>query len=85
MNTLYRIALDYDAELVEINPLVKTTSGEFIAADAKIIIDSTENSFLIMIGPPVMVFLSLFNHFFEEPGTSPVGRAPLPVNSSRTF
>ncbi len=39
INTLYKVALDYDAELVEINPLVKVPSGEFVAADARIIID----------------------------------------------
>ena len=37
--TLYKAALDNDAELVELNPLVKTTSGDFIAADARIIVD----------------------------------------------
>jgi len=36
---LFRVAMDYDAELVELNPLVKTSSGEFMAADARIIID----------------------------------------------
>lgn len=35
---LYRISKDYDAELVEINPLVKC-KGRLIAADSKIIID----------------------------------------------
>jgi succinyl-CoA synthetase beta subunit len=39
INTLYRIAMDYDAELVEINPLVRTASGEMVACDARIIID----------------------------------------------
>ena len=38
ISTLYRIAMDYDAEMIEINPLAKTSSGEF-AADARIIID----------------------------------------------
>jgi len=38
ISTLYQIALDYDAEMVEVNPLAKTPSGEF-AADARIIID----------------------------------------------
>ena len=38
-NTLYTAAMDSDAELVELNPLVKTASGEFIAADARIIVD----------------------------------------------
>ncbi len=36
---LHKVAMDYDAELVEVNPLVKTSSGEFIAADARMIID----------------------------------------------
>jgi succinyl-CoA synthetase beta subunit len=39
IGTLYKVTTDYDAEVVEINPLAKTTSGEFIAADARIIID----------------------------------------------
>ena len=39
LSTLYKVTLDYDAELVEINPLVKTKSGAFAAADARIIID----------------------------------------------
>lgn len=39
IRNLYRVTLDYDAELVEINPLVETEDGEFIAADARIIID----------------------------------------------
>jgi len=36
---LYQAALDYDAELVELNPAVKTATGEFMAADARMIID----------------------------------------------
>jgi len=39
ISTLYKVAVDYDAELVEINPLAKTASGEFVAADARITID----------------------------------------------
>jgi len=39
IDTLYTIAVDCDAELVEINPLVRTASGEFIACDARIIVD----------------------------------------------
>ncbi|MFC1918764.1 ADP-forming succinate--CoA ligase subunit beta [Chloroflexota bacterium] len=39
INTMYKAAGDNDAELVEINPLVKTASGEFLAADARMIID----------------------------------------------
>jgi len=39
LNILYTAAMDNDAELVELNPLVKTASGEFITADARIIVD----------------------------------------------
>ncbi len=39
ISILYRLTMDNDAELVELNPLVKTAAGEFIAADAKIIVD----------------------------------------------
>lgn len=39
LHTLYCVAMDYDAELIETNPLAKTTSGELVAADARIIID----------------------------------------------
>ncbi len=37
--TLYQVAIECDAELVEINPFVMNLSGEFVAADAKMIID----------------------------------------------
>ena len=37
--TLHKAAMEYDAELVELNPLVKTATGEFVAADARMIID----------------------------------------------
>ncbi len=37
--TLYKAVMDNDAELVELNPLVKTASGKFMAADARIIVD----------------------------------------------
>ncbi|MGB9676128.1 MAG: ADP-forming succinate--CoA ligase subunit beta [Candidatus Bathyarchaeales archaeon] len=36
---LYRIGMDYDAELIEMNPLVETVDGKFVAADVRIIID----------------------------------------------
>jgi succinyl-CoA synthetase beta subunit len=36
---LYTAGKDYDAELIEMNPIVETTDGKFIAADARIIID----------------------------------------------
>ena len=39
LNTLYTAAMENDAELVELNPLAKTASGEFVAADARMIID----------------------------------------------
>jgi len=39
ISTLYTVAMDKDAELVEINPLVRTVSGEYIAVDARIIVD----------------------------------------------
>jgi succinyl-CoA synthetase beta subunit len=39
LTVLYRVALDYDAEMVELNPLVITASGAFIAADARITLD----------------------------------------------
>ena len=35
----YSIVNDLDAELVEMNPLIETTTGGFVAADARIIID----------------------------------------------
>ncbi|MGC9122158.1 MAG: ADP-forming succinate--CoA ligase subunit beta [Thermogladius sp.] len=36
---LYRIMIDYDAELVEINPLVVDCGGSLVALDAKILVD----------------------------------------------
>jgi len=39
LTVLFSVALEKDAELVELNPLVKTTSGEFVAVDARMIID----------------------------------------------
>jgi succinyl-CoA synthetase beta subunit len=37
--SLYRIGMESDAELIEMNPLVETVDGKFVAADARIIID----------------------------------------------
>jgi succinyl-CoA synthetase beta subunit len=37
---LYCVGMDYDAELIEMNPLVETADGKFVAADARIIIDN---------------------------------------------
>ena len=39
MLKLYRISVEYDAELIEINPLVETQEGKFVAADARLIVD----------------------------------------------
>jgi len=36
---LYNAGRDYDAELIEMNPVVETIDGRFMAADARIIID----------------------------------------------
>lgn len=38
---LYEAAMDYDAELVEVNPLAETVDGEFVAVDARLIIDDS--------------------------------------------
>jgi len=37
--SLYKIFKDYDAELVEINPLVLTEEGKLVAADAKVVVE----------------------------------------------
>jgi succinyl-CoA synthetase beta subunit len=39
IKNLYRVMIDYDASLVEINPLVSTPEGELLALDAKINFD----------------------------------------------
>ena len=39
LERLYDAGMDNDAELVEMNPLVETVDGKFIAADARIIVD----------------------------------------------
>ena len=39
ISILYKVAIEHDAELVEINPLVRTPSGELIAADARLVAD----------------------------------------------
>ena len=39
ISRLFQILLDYDAELIESNPLIETESGEFIAADLRILLD----------------------------------------------
>jgi succinyl-CoA synthetase beta subunit len=37
--SLYRAGMDYDAELIEMNPLVETKAGTFVAVDARLIVD----------------------------------------------
>lgn len=39
ISKLFQIMLDYDAELIESNPLIETDSGEFVAADLRILLD----------------------------------------------
>jgi succinyl-CoA synthetase beta subunit len=39
LEKLYQVGMDYDAELIEINPLAETDEGKFVALDARIIID----------------------------------------------
>ncbi len=39
LEKLYRVGVDYDAELIEMNPLVESVDGKFMAVDARIIID----------------------------------------------
>ena len=39
ISILYKIVVEHDAELVEINPLVRTPSGELVAADARLVAD----------------------------------------------
>jgi succinyl-CoA synthetase beta subunit len=36
---LYKLAMNYDAELAEMNPLMEKHNGEFVAADTRLIID----------------------------------------------
>lgn len=41
LESLYRVGMDYDAELIEMNPFAETADGKFVAADARIIIDDS--------------------------------------------
>jgi len=41
LSSLYRLYLEQDASLIEVNPLVVTASGEMLALDAKINIDDS--------------------------------------------
>jgi succinyl-CoA synthetase beta subunit len=40
LEKLSLVGMDYDAELIEMNPIVETVEGKFVAADARIIIDN---------------------------------------------
>jgi succinyl-CoA synthetase beta subunit len=39
ISKLFQIMLEYDAELIESNPLIETQSGDFIAGDLRILLD----------------------------------------------
>lgn len=39
-SALYRVYMDHDAEMIEINPLIKTGDGKFLALDAKMGFDN---------------------------------------------
>jgi succinyl-CoA synthetase beta subunit len=39
ISKLFKVMLDYDAELIESNPLIETQSGEFVLADLRILLD----------------------------------------------
>jgi succinyl-CoA synthetase beta subunit len=39
LEKLYLVGMDYDIELIEMNPLVEATDGKFLAVDARMIID----------------------------------------------
>ncbi|UCE96193.1 MAG: ADP-forming succinate--CoA ligase subunit beta [Candidatus Bathyarchaeota archaeon] len=39
LEKFYKVATEHDAELIEMNPLIETADGGFVAADARLIID----------------------------------------------
>ena len=39
-SALYKVYMDHDAEMIEINPLIKTGDGKFLALDAKMGFDN---------------------------------------------
>ena len=41
LSSLYGVFRNYDAMLAEINPLVRTTEGEYIAIDSKVVLDDS--------------------------------------------
>lgn len=67
ISKLFKVMLDYDAELIESNPLIETQSGEFILADLRIILDDN----------------SLFRHtkFLERMKTFEPDMTPLEVRA----
>ncbi len=67
ISKMYQIMLDYDAELIESNPLVETENGELIAADLRILLDDN----------------SLFRHpkYLERMKTFEPDMAPLEVRA----
>jgi succinyl-CoA synthetase beta subunit len=64
---LYRIMLDFDAELIESNPLIETEDGELVAADLRMLVDDN----------------SLFRHskFLERMKTFEPDMTPLEVKA----
>jgi len=64
---LYQIMVDYDAELIESNPLIETENGDLIAADLRILVDDN----------------SLFRHqkFLERMKTFEPDMTPLEVKA----
>ena len=67
ISKLFKVMLDYDAELIESNPLIETESGEFILADLRIVLDDN----------------SLFRHpkFLERMKTLEPDMTPLEVRA----
>jgi succinyl-CoA synthetase beta subunit len=39
LGKMYKVAIEYDAQLIEVNPLVETINKTFIAADARLIVN----------------------------------------------
>lgn len=67
INKLFQMMLDYDAELIESNPLIETETGELVAADLRILLDDN----------------SLFRHseFLERMKTFEPDMTPLEVRA----
>jgi succinyl-CoA synthetase beta subunit len=59
----YRLAMDYDAELAEMNPLVELVDGRFVAADTRLIID--DNALFRQVG-----FMSIEEHIPRRSATA---------------